>query len=90
MIQLQLFLEKNDLTNQLPINFSFRVDNAKFLKFGRLHLCKTYFWEKVAFLGGTAKIWSVIIRNVNGKFRANFFCVRFFFLNLRLRGLHDR
>ena len=38
--------KKNDLTNQLPKNFSFRIDNAKFLNFGRLHLCKKFFCEK--------------------------------------------
>ena len=38
--------KKKDLTNQLPKTFSFRVDNEKFLNFGRLPLCKVFFWEK--------------------------------------------
>ena len=71
--------KNNDLTNQLPKNFSHRVDNAKFLKFGRLHLCKVFFGRKVAFFGGTAKIWFMIIQNVNGKIRANFIVLVFRF-----------
>ena len=70
MIQFQLFLERNDLTNQLPQNFSFRVDNAIFLNLVDCNCAKFIFGRKVAFLGGTAKIWFVIIQNVNGKIRA--------------------
>ena len=63
--------KKNDLTNQLPKKVSVRVDNAKFLQFGQVHLCKRFFGRKVAFLDGAAKNWFVIIQNVDGKIRAN-------------------
>ena len=84
MIQLQFFLKRERLFVAATENVSFCVGNAKFFKFGSLHLCKNNFGRHVAFLGETAKSWFVIIQNVNVKIRAKIVLFNFFneFTNL--------
>ena len=71
--------KKNDLTNQLPQIFFFRVDNAKFLNLFDCICAKITFGRKVAFLGDTSKNWFVIFANVNGNFTVNIIVIVFYY-----------